>query len=715
MDNKEIFKRDKYEVNLSPVIEYLSQTSSVISKKFNLTKEESKQLIKKILKKSDIRNPTVTFKEKNKYGDMEIKKDKLTNYIKSSVDKGEVIVPSFTTYVHPSKEKSLHAEFLQININKRKKDKDNMFKYKQLGDMNKFIYYNTLQKTRKIFNNSLSGAYASKSTILHNPSAHYTLTSMTRSVSSIGNAITESFVAGNKLFLTPEVTYNYIAAIISQANINKLRFVIDKYNIYTPTPKETMDMVLYSSRLYWEDEVKEQSILELLEKCSPEELALITYTNDLHHMKQYNDELVRNMLSRISRKVPAGSRDPVKAIKTSSDGVANLAHIICNEELKGIKVDYEKLRDTELMEMLGATAENINKELRNFRDLIQTFFVSTIAPVNIANIKDCLRDAIVLSDTDSTCGAYDKWVEWYYGNIKFSNEAIALAGAVMTINTELMDHNIKLFAKNMNIADNLTDLLKMKNEFFWSVFISANVSKHYYANVIIQEGNVYGEPDLELKGVHFIASAVSRDVSKKAHNMLKEILHKLENNQTIDIADYVDRVIREEQNIIDTIRSGDINIYKKEKIKDKDSYKEKNPNKSPYFYHLLWKDLFADDYGYPGEPQYMVLKIPTIFKTPKIMKDYIANNQDLMFAKKLETIMHKYNKDKIGIFKVPIVIAGGRGIPKEVIDLIDIKKIVEDSLSSMYITLETIGIYRKDGMLFTEMNMLYKGDNNAEQ
>ena len=56
-----------------------------------------------------------------------------------------------------------------------------------------------------------------------------------------------------------------------------------------------------------------------------------------------------------------------------------------------------------------------------------------------------LRDSIVLSDTDSTCGSYDKWVNWYYGEDVFHAESIGIAGAIMTINNQIMDHFIKVF------------------------------------------------------------------------------------------------------------------------------------------------------------------------------------------------------------------------------------------------------------------------------
>ena len=186
----------------------------------------------KLLKTKGVDNPLIEYYYTNDNGDKELRVDKVTDYIKDVKANNEIMAPSFTTYIHPDQKKSMHANFLDTNINLRKKDKANAFKYKQLGDMDKYVYYNTLQKTRKIFNNSLSGAYASQSTILYNPTAHYTLTSMTRSVTSIGNSITESIVAGNKHFRNADTVFNYVLAVLTNIDMRNVKDVVDKYNLY---------------------------------------------------------------------------------------------------------------------------------------------------------------------------------------------------------------------------------------------------------------------------------------------------------------------------------------------------------------------------------------------------------------------------------------------------------------------------------------------------
>jgi hypothetical protein len=701
-----IFKRDnnEYDINLKPIKEWLNQASTYVSKVNGISKKDAKIEIKNVLKNVKTNNPIVKYKFRKENGDTEIREEKLTDYIKDVLSNGEVIVPSFTTYLHPSVKKSIHADFLSINIAKRKADKHNAFKFKQLGDMDKYLYFNTMQKVRKIFNNSLSGAYASKSTALFNPSAHYTLTSITRSVASIGNAVSESIIAGNKHFKSPEIVINYITAIISNIHENSVEYVLNKYKLYVPTAQDVMDSIIYSSKYYWRDEVAEKKIFSYLQTLTDAERAAVLYTNDLWHLKKHNLDFVKDMLSRLSKKVNQGSVDNIKDLNNSAEGINNLVHHICIEEIQGLSVNYKDLEkdNPELLSTLASTARNLTLELQYFKRLFRVFFTTNILPPTIAYIKDMMRDAIVLSDTDSTCGSYDKWVEWYFGAPRFSAEAIGLSAAVMTINTQVIDHNLKLFAKNMNIESSLVELLKMKNEFFWPVFTATNVSKHYFADTLIQEGNVFSKPDLELKGVHLIASAVDQKTVKQIHAMISEIDARVTNGEKISLHHYAKKIADLERELINRVKSGDISIFKKDKIKEANSYKL-GKEKSPYINHMMWEEVFMDKYGSPGKPTYMVIKIPTTLKSNKNLTEFLENIKDHQIKDDLTKFLNKHGKTALGTFRPPVSIVATKGIPEEFIDVIDVNRIVLDSLNAGYLVLESIGFYRKPDKLISEM------------
>ena len=686
-----------YAVNMNPLKTYLQHMETYVSKKFNLNKELTLKLIREAIKENKPRDPKVVFNRKKENGDMERVEDTLKSYLKDVIDGGHIIVPSFTVYNHPSERKSLHAEFLFINVRKRAEDKHKSFEYKQLGNKPMEDYYSTMQKIRKIFNNAVSGAYGSKGSILSNPSGHYTLTSITRSVASIGNMTTESMIAGNKYFRNPEVTINYVVALVNRTNVRAVRNVIDKYDLYIPSANEVMDMILYSSRWYWENKPKENIIFDFIKTLNDEERCMVMYCNDLWHFKQYNDKVMRDIVKSLGMM----STEPVEnhgdLVKKAPEGILNLALCICSDLLKGKKFDVGKMQGTEELNSVASTIKKIMEGMDRYWLFFRTFYTTDIMPTSVAYIRDMLRDAIVLSDTDSTCGSYDKWLEWYYGEPTFNAEAVGIANAIMTINTQVMDHHIKILAANMNIDKSMYETLKMKNEFYWSVFIATNVSKHYYAFTEIQEGNTFKESELELKGVHLIASSIKIEIKKLVHQIMKDLLLAIKNKDTISLGNYIQKTIDIELSILNGIKSGNISYFKRIPIKGAKSYKQ-GPEQSPYQFHLLWERIFADKYGSLGEPPYTFVKVPLTMDNKAKLNEFVESITDTDIKLKFKEHFERKGVGTYTTIRLPMDIVTRKGIPEEIVNYVNTSNIIEDSLYALYMVLETLGFYRKPGM-----------------
>lgn len=687
----------EYAVNMNPVNTYMQHMRTYVSKKFNLDIETTNRLIREAVKSNKPKDPKVVFNRKKENGDMERVEDTLKSYLKDVIDGGHIIVPSFTVYNHPSERKSLHAEFLFINVKKRSEDKHKSFEYKQQGNKPMEDYYSTMQKIRKIFNNAVSGAYGSKGSILSNPSGHYTLTSITRSVASIGNMTTESMIAGNKYFRNAEVTINYIVALVNRTNSRTVRYTIDKYNIHVPTANEVMDMILFSTKWYWENKPKENIIFDFIKTLNDEERCMVMYCNDLWHFKQYNDKVMREIIESLGMISVEPVDNHADLVKKAPEGILNLALCICSDLLKGKKFDVGKMQGTEELNTVASTIQKIMLGMDKYWLFFRTFYTTDIMPTSVAYIRDMLRDAIVLSDTDSTCGSYDKWLEWYYGEPTFNGEAVGIANAIMTINTQVMDHHIKILAANMNIDKSMYETLKMKNEFYWSVFIATNVSKHYYAYTEIQEGNTFKESELELKGVHLIASSIKIEIKKLIHQIMKDLLNAIKNKDTISLKTYIEKTIEIELGILNGIKSGNISYFKRIPIKGAKSYKQ-GPEQSPYQFHLLWERIFADKYGSLGEPPYTFVKVPLVMDNKAKLNEFVENIQDTDIKLKFKELFERKNLGTYTTIRIPMDIVTRKGIPDEILDYVNTSNIIEDSLYALYMLLETLGFYRKPGM-----------------
>ncbi|MDQ6988433.1 MAG: hypothetical protein Q9M19_01025, partial [Mariprofundaceae bacterium] len=370
----EYFKRElgDYTTSMNPVNNYLKQAVDFVSIYKGVSEEEALTVVKSTIKNKSPKDPMVTYKTRLDNGDRGTESCKLTTYIKDTIKDNDIITPSLTVYDHPSKNKSLHADFLKINITKRKKHKNLSFEAYQNGDINGYIHNDVLQKVMKIFNNSLSGAYASKSTALYNPSQHYTLTSITRSVASIGNSVTESIVAGNKCLYTPDSVINYITAVVSTVNLKTIATVMRMYNIKYPTVEETITMLRYSSDRYWFDSSVYDTVAKYLKNMDKYQLAAVMYVNDLYHLRAHNADMVKEFVGALAARVPAGVSDPLKALKINVEGINNLVHHICMEDIRGMKVDYDKLKvdNPDVLMVLGSTADNVYRVLDKYRMLI---------------------------------------------------------------------------------------------------------------------------------------------------------------------------------------------------------------------------------------------------------------------------------------------------------------------------------------------------------
>ena len=702
VSNPFIMDENDYKIDLDPIISYMDQASTYIAKKKHISKEEAYEAVKTIVKESDAKDPVVKYFLRGDNGDKEETEITLTNYIKTVKKNKEVLVPSFTSCTNLEQKNSLHKDFVLGNLKSRSVEKKKAAKFKAEGNIEKFIFHNTLQKTKKIFNNSLSGAYASKSTILHNPSAHYTLTSVTRAVASIGNAVTEIIVSGNRHYRSLDIVLNHLTATMTGIDREKISKAISKYDLVIPTIDDVMGMIKYSSRLYWSSEKDESCIYDYIKDMDDLDRCAVMYVNDAYHIRKLNDSFMREFIGRLHKKHIGSSDLDIDRLKNSEEYVLNLVHHICSDDIKGMDVNYDTLKGTTTLDSLIATADNINSAFDFYRDFIDAFFVTTILPIDIVYIKELTRRSIVLSDTDSTCGTYGEWVKWFFGDIYFNHKATAVSAVVMTMTTQAIDHYLKVLSANMNVPMSGRDMLKMKNEFFWEFFCPLNTSKHYYANTTIQEGMVFKEPELEIKGAHLISSTIPTKYQKLSKDMMKSIISTVENNKKIDLGHWINYVADLERELMNAVYSGDTGILKTDKIKDKDAYKL-SWQQSPYYHYIMWESVFASKYGHSDKPPLTTLKIPTTLKTKRKILDFLDSIRDEELREKFTKFYMENPKDSLGLFRLPHTLLTAHGIPDELKDIIDVNRIVFDILKPFYLILETIGFYRKEDHKLIDM------------
>lgn len=696
-----ILDDSEYTKSINPITNYIEQTSFYYSKMRDVPIIEAKEIIREKIK-SNLKDPTVKHFHRKDNKDKEVARMSLLSYINYVDKSNKILAPTFTVYLHPSEEESYISAFAQENIKIRSLSKKQAQEAKVKGDMITYINKQNEQKNRKILNNSISGAFGQDGSILYNPTGHSTLTSVTRSVSSLANSNNEIFLSGNRYYDSVQTVLNNCIYIVSTVETKSIKSVIDKYKLHYPTTQEVIKVLKYSSDLYWrDDKAYEELIVPFIDKLLPEEKAAICYCGDFYTIRLFNQEFVKSFITQMcERKISSVKVDGVdKLLFREDEDLMNYIHQIWFTPMKGKGKNYSEIKDENLLQDLYATAQNVKSVLQKHKDFIRCFFITKILPCNHSKIKYQIRRVVVLSDTDSTCFATDEWVKWYFDDFFISDKSIAVAATVAYICTQLIAHLLSILSANMNVHRKNLHTMSMKNEFMWLLHMPSEVSKHYCALTAMQEGVIYSKEELEVKGVHFINSAVPVFITKNFKEYITNLFKKIITEKRVHAGNILKTVINLEQLIEDEIlKNSNVEFMKKTKIKDKSAYSQ-SEELSPYQRHTFWVSIFGGIYSDIPSPPYTVVKIPTTLVGKKQLLDWINSIENTEIKARLTNWQIRTQKKDLPTIYINEDYIKAYGIPKEIVPIIDVKRIILDLTTQFRLLLNSIGFMLTENRL----------------
>lgn len=701
---------DFYTRRIEPLSDYIKYMGFYVGRMKGMPHRDACEVISGKIKNREfaMRNPRVIHYERGDNDDRYKTATHLTDYIKQTKQRNYVMVPTFTCYVSQEEKPSQLVGYTTENKNKRKHHKGLAKKAKDNGDMLTFTIENNNQDNKKRNNNSLSGTFVADGTVLQNKTGHNTLTSITRLVSSLGNASNEKIIAGNRHYYNAEVTLNNLIYIAAETKAEEINPLLEKYSLVVPSVDDVMSCIKHSTDLYWIDDVYMGKIRAFVEKLRGHERAGIVYGGDLYHIRVFNPDFIRKFIKDISTKVvpqDAPERSVmIKELKSFDDQIPNYGHQVCIGELSGAGTDYsdsEKFTD-ERLKMIWATCRNIHNTVEKYQDFIYGFLLTKNIPASVAYLPNSERRAVVLSDTDSTMFSIDEWVEWYFGELVFTEEAYAVAGSIMFVSVQCIAHVLAIFSANMNVARDKIHLLAMKPEFMFPAFALTSVAKHYYTCIRVKEGSVYPDIEMEIKGVHMKNSAVPSVLNKQVHKRMEKIMRAIIAGEKISLAEVLKETADVERMIFNSLMSGEVAYFKRSKIKQSTAY-SKGPTESPYQWHTFWDEVFAPKYGNMAPPPYSVIKIPTSCENKTAMKKWIDSIEDKALAERMRNYCARNNKTVIKTLYLSIDYVNAFGIPEEMKAAINQRKIILDLTKTFRIVLESLGFFAKEGMLLNEI------------
>lgn len=605
------------------------------------------------------------------------------------------IAPSLAFYAPEKFKKSKLAAYFQNNVRLRNIVKQEMFAAKAAKNVVLHINKKNEQNSKKTLNNAGSGGFSSPFTILFNMSSHSALTSTCRTATSYGNAANERILGGRRHYWAPGIIINHLLSVITLTDHDELEACMSKYGLHYPTIEETYEMVMHSAKSYIRNEAGMKRVKAVIANTTPIERAAFVYMGDLFHIAKHNDKFFRDFLTKMIEPVDPNFTLTDEEFNTVLSGIDGDMEIIVSQlrpDLVGIGNNFKKCKEErpEQYRQLIATCAQLQNTIGEYTCFFKNILTNKNVPVTIARMPEALRSIGVVSDTDSTMGSAQWWSDWYCGSYT-TDTADKVADTMIYIVVQNIAHLMATMSKNIGVCDEKLFTYAMKNEYKYKMFGLTTKAKHYFALITSQEGTLYSDPDLELKGVALRTSNIPPVIMDEYKETVKQMSIDIAKGNKVELLPIVKRVAEIEKGIHESISKGEGTYLKTLDINSRESYKAE----SNYHYHRMYANTLADKYGFMPEPPYHAVRIPVNLETKTEIREWVDSIEDERLSKKysewFETEGRKYTQ-----IIIPDDIVQEHGVPKELLSIIDPRRTMFAMVEPYYHILEVFGIFIMD-------------------
>ena len=460
--------------------------------------------------------------------------------ITDMIDKEKLVVGGANTlFVPHDNMPNPMRDFIIAGQKGRKAAKKERDTYDRVGDdHNRRMWdmLNNRQNNLKIRLNSLYGVLGYAKFILHNIFHAEAVTRLGRVIISTAACGFENFLCDNCCICTPSELYEYIDNIAEeykakwQGNVDFRMLGVDK------TPDEVYDRIV--------------------KKCKfPMPLSVITNAKAMIENQPYEVRLLlyyKNNFMEFNRLPPIQER-----LREIFNGIPEL-HL----------PDINKIED-----------EHIRQAVMDLWDIYDCFvFYNHPVYDSVRKMAYEPRAGVLYIDTDSNFVSLARWVnqikhEVFMDTFPISEaEFTFVAANVITIFlTIVVDRNLKMLARDFNVAENWVEFLSMKNEFYFGRILFGDVKKRYVDLQIIQEGKLLndGAGIIEVKGMDFIKSVTKESVREYYKDLcLEEILKP----ETIDLRTILKKVNWLKKELRRSMLAGESTYYRQANISSAEHY-----------------------------------------------------------------------------------------------------------------------------------------------
>jgi hypothetical protein len=217
------------------------------------------------------------------------------------------------------------------------------------------------------------------------------------------------------------------------------------------------------------------------------------------------------------------------------------------------------------------------------------------------------------------------------------------------------------------------------------VEISTSAKKNYASILKIQEGVVFSNPRLDIKGVNLRGSTFSPSTTAYTQWFIRDIIDTICVSRKIDPRKKILDVLKYERLILDDIMHGNNTYLSIKSIKLANEYKD--PSKSIYFNYQIWEAVFAPKYG--------SILLPT--KAYVLPVSNLANPAYVEYLERVEPDTAARLKEALETFKdkeinfIPIN-PMLKEVPEILRKVIRVRGLIYSQVSPLYLIMKSLGL-----------------------
>jgi hypothetical protein len=263
---------------------------------------------------------------------------------------------------------------------------------------------------------------------------------------------------------------------------------------------------------------------------------------------------------------------------------------------------------------------------------------------------------------------------------------LRIVNTLAVLTTKAVTQTLFNYLSFVNVAVEDRPQINMKNEFHYSTVITTFAKKSYVGLQLRQEGVVFKEPVLDVKGVNFFKSTASKETSDFIYNeiLMKQLLQPESGKPSLK--ETYKAIYKFQKKITSEIAEGNMGYLKRSiKVKTKDAYI--NPMSiGQYKAVYIWNAIVPDKERIvlPATVTIVKVKLKTIqdigplaswpeiyervmwlFENDPDVGDYVDDKGNKKKGKGINTIAIPETLDEV---------------PKWILSIIDVETLVEDNM-----------------------------------